>query len=47
MDFNEHNATRAVLESFNNISDKRLKTIMNSIITHLHKVVKEVEPSEE
>ena len=47
MDFNEHNATKAVLESFNNISDKRLKTIMNSIITHLHQVVKEVEPSEE
>ena len=47
MDFNEHNATKAVLESFNNISDKRLKIIMNSIITHLHKVVKEVEPSEE
>ena len=47
MDFNEHNATKAVLESFNNINDKRLKTIMNSIITHLHQVVKEVEPSEE
>jgi hydroxyquinol 1,2-dioxygenase len=47
MDFNEYNATEAVLESFSNINDDRLKTIMNSIITHLHQVVKEVEPSEE
>ena len=47
MDFNEHNATEAVLESFSNINNDRLKTIMNSIITHLHQVVKEVEPSEE
>ena len=35
MDFNEDNATEAVLESFSNINDDRLKTIMNSIITHL------------
>ena len=47
MDFKEYNATEAVLESFSNINDDRLKTIMNSIITHLHQVVKEVEPSEE
>ena len=47
MDFNEYNATEAVLKSFSNINDDRLKTIMNSIITHLHQVVKEVEPSEE
>ena len=47
MDFNEYNATEAVLESFSNINDNRLKTIMKSIITHLHQVVKEVEPSEE
>ena len=47
MDFNECNATEAVLESFSNINDDRLKTIMNSIITHIHQVVKEVEPSEE
>ena len=30
-----------------NIKDKCLKVIVNSIITHLHQVVKEVEPSEE
>ena len=47
MDFNENNATDAVLNSFSNIKDKRLKKIMNSIITHLHQVVKEVEPTEE
>ena len=47
MDFNEKNATEAVLNSFSRIKDKRLKEIMNSIITHLHEVVKEVEPTEE
>ena len=47
MDFNECNATEAVLKSFSNVNNDRLKTIMNSIITHLHQVVKEVEPSEE
>jgi protocatechuate 3,4-dioxygenase beta subunit len=47
MDFNENNATEAVLNSFSNVKDARLKKIMNSIITHLHQVVKEVEPTEE
>ena len=47
MDFNEKNATNAVLDSFSKIKDKRLKQIMNSIITHLHEVVKEVEPTED
>ena len=46
MDFNENTATEAVLNSFANIKDQRLKAIMNSIITHLHQVVKEVEPSD-
>ena len=46
MDFNENSATEAVLNSFSNIKDKRLKAIMNSIITHLHQVVKEVEPTD-
>jgi hydroxyquinol 1,2-dioxygenase len=47
MDFNESNSTEAVLNSFSKIKDKRLKKIMNSIITHLHQVVKDVEPTEE
>ncbi len=46
MDFNENTATEAVLNSFANIKDQRLKAIMNSIITHLHQVVKEVEPTD-
>ncbi len=47
MDFNENNATDAVLSSFAKIKNKRLKQIMSSIITHLHEVVKEVEPTED
>ncbi|MDC0093679.1 6-chlorohydroxyquinol-1,2-dioxygenase [Alphaproteobacteria bacterium] len=47
MDFNENNSTEVVLNSFSKIKDKRLKKIMNSIITHLHQVVKDVEPTEE
>ena len=47
MDFNENNATEAVISSFAKIKDKRLKQIMNSLITHLHQVVKEVEPTED
>ncbi|MGA0449424.1 MAG: dioxygenase, partial [Methylophilaceae bacterium] len=47
MDFNENNATEAVLNSFSKIKDGRLKEIMNSIIFHLHEVVKEVEPTED
>ena len=42
MDFNEKNATEAVLNNFTGIKDDRLKEIMSSIITHLHEVVKEV-----
>ena len=47
MDFNENNATEAVISSFAKIKDKRLKQIMNSIITHLHQVIKEVELTED
>ena len=47
MDFNEKTATNAVLDSFSSIKNDRLKFIMNSIVTHLHEVVKEVEPTEE
>ena len=35
------------MNSFAGIKDNRLKEIMSSIITHLHEVVKEVEPTEE
>jgi catechol 1,2-dioxygenase len=47
MDFNEKTATNAVLDSFSSIKNERLKYIMNSIVTHLHEVIKEVEPTDE
>ena len=46
-DFNEHNATAAVLAELENCDNPRLRQIMTSIVTHLHAVVKEVEPSTE
>tara|TARA_B110000483_G_scaffold20896_1_gene23518 strand:- start:836 stop:1315 length:480 start_codon:yes stop_codon:yes gene_type:complete len=47
MDFNEKTATNAVLDSFSSIKNERLKFVMNSIVTHLHEVIKEVEPTDE
>ena len=47
MDFNEKTATKAVLDSFSSIKNDRLKFVMNSIVTHLHEVIKEVEPTDE
>jgi protocatechuate 3,4-dioxygenase beta subunit len=44
-DFNERTATAAVLERMSGCSDARLKQIMASVVTHLHAVVREVEPS--
>ena len=44
-DFNEHTATAAVLERMSGASDARLKQIMTSVVTHLHAVVREVEPT--
>jgi protocatechuate 3,4-dioxygenase beta subunit len=46
-DFNEHNATEAVLERLSGASDPRFKEIMTSVIRHLHAVVREVEPTQE
>ncbi len=45
-DFNEHTATEAVLARLADCPDARLKQVMTSIITHLHAVVREVEPTE-
>jgi hypothetical protein len=42
MDFNENNATEAVLNSFSKIKDDILKEIMRTLIFHLHEVVKEI-----
>ena len=44
-DFNEVTATAAVIERMANCSDQRLKQIMTSVITHLHAIVREVEPT--
>lgn len=44
-DFNESNATAAVLERLAGCDDPRLRQIMTSIVTHLHAVVREVEPT--
>jgi protocatechuate 3,4-dioxygenase beta subunit len=44
-DFNEQTATAAVLERMSGCRDARLKQIMTSVVTHLHAVVREVEPT--
>ena len=44
-DFNEHTATAAVIERMADSNNLRLKEIMTSVVTHLHAVVREVEPS--
>jgi protocatechuate 3,4-dioxygenase beta subunit len=44
-DFNEFTSTAAVLERNANCRDERLRQIMTSVVTHLHAIVKEVEPT--
>src|SRR5258708_10437538 len=44
-DLNEHTATAAVLERMSGCRNERLKQIMTSLVTHLHAVVREVEPT--
>ena len=44
-DFNESSATAAVLERMSGAKDARFKEIMTSVVTHLHAVVREVEPT--
>ena len=46
-DFNEHTATAAVIDRMSGCRDQRLKQIMTSLISHLHAVVREVEPTPE
>lgn len=45
MDFNEDTATAAVVASFSQTTDPRLRTVMESLTTHLHAFVREVEPT--
>jgi hydroxyquinol 1,2-dioxygenase len=44
-DFTEEGAADAVIESFADTPDERLRTILNSLVRHLHAAVREVEPS--
>ena len=46
-DFNETNATEAVLDRMAACDNPRLKEIMTSVVKHLHAVVREVEPTNE
>ena len=46
-DFNEHNATDAVLARMDGCDNPRLQEVMISVIKHLHAVVREVEPTPE
>lgn len=40
------NITQAVIQEFSGCRDERLKTLLNSLVTHLHAFLREVEPSE-
>jgi len=44
-DFTEEGAADAVIESFAGTPDERLRTILDSLVRHLHAAVREVEPS--
>jgi protocatechuate 3,4-dioxygenase beta subunit len=44
-DFTEEGAADAVIESFAGTPDQRLRTILDSLVRHLHAAVREVEPS--
>ena len=45
MDFSVDTATDAVLDSFRDTPDARLRSIMGSLTRHLHSVVREVQPT--
>ncbi len=45
--FSEEDSAEVVKEQYSNCKDLRLKSIMESAITHLHQFVKEVEPTQE
>jgi hydroxyquinol 1,2-dioxygenase len=44
-DFNEHNATEAVLARLESCADPRLREVMICVIRHLHAVAREIEPT--
>jgi protocatechuate 3,4-dioxygenase beta subunit len=46
-EFNEHNATEAVIARMAGCADPRLKEVVTSVVRHLHAIVREVEPTHE
>lgn len=46
-DFNESNATQAVIQSFEGCSDPRLRQIMTSLVQHLHDFMRDIQLTEE
>jgi hydroxyquinol 1,2-dioxygenase len=44
-DFDEHTITEEVIDRFKETPDPRLKTILDSLVRHLHDFVRDVEPS--
>lgn len=45
MDFTESSATEAVLDSFAETDDPRLRELLGSIVRHLHEIVRETRPT--
>src|SRR3954452_20710973 len=46
-EFNEHNATEAVIARMAGCADPRLKEVVSSVVRHLHAIVREVERTHE
>jgi hydroxyquinol 1,2-dioxygenase len=44
---NTENITDAVITQFAGCSDERLKAVLNSLVTHLHAFIRDVEPTEQ
>lgn len=42
---NEQNSVQVVVDSFRDTPDERLKTVLSSLVEHLHAFVKDVEPT--
>ncbi|MSQ65802.1 MAG: hydroxyquinol 1,2-dioxygenase [Limnohabitans sp.] len=47
ININEHSITQAVLQRLDNCDNPRLKTVMTSLVKHLHEFAREVQLSEE
>lgn len=46
-DFSESTATAAVIKSFQETPDQRLKDVLSSLVTHLHAFIRESEPTQQ